>query len=100
MGHHSDRAEVVVLAGATHQADEVAGLVDPHLIHQRLEFAAANVADGVFLANRAVCRQQFLQQRSVQPGCEVIPLLVTALIYPGVNRFMPVGESTGSHLHS
>ncbi|BDB45153.1 hypothetical protein IWGMT90018_55990 [Mycobacterium kiyosense] len=48
-------------AGAD-EPDQVSGLVHPHVVDDRLEFAGADRAHGVLLTARPVGPQQFLQQ--------------------------------------
>ena len=43
-------------------ADQVAGIVDPHVVDEGLQFAGTHSAHRVFLAARTVTPQQFLQQ--------------------------------------
>jgi hypothetical protein len=49
-------------------ADQISGLVHPHLIDLRFELPPAYIADGVLLATGPVRRQQFLQQIAGQLG--------------------------------
>ncbi len=75
--HHADRR--TTLAGGTpQQAHDVAGRIHPHLVHQRTQFPAADVANRVLLPARAVRPQQLLQQFELRGALAGLPGVVRA----------------------